>query len=128
MHALEDYEARAKNDAAATRHSVMKSSLSRPVAIPAGFIGPISTIAKARQSLAADRARAGDILPFTKRVAPVPRPAPPPAQPMRPAAINKFRKLAAAPDRKHVPVTLDAAQCRELGDLFRKVVGQAVRR
>ena len=113
-HALEDSAARAKRESAEARHTIMKSALSRPVAIPGGFLDPIQLIAKARAQMENDRARA-NVVPF-KKMAPAPRPAPPaqPSRPLRPAAI--LDKLAAAPDRKHL--TPDAAQRHELAQLF----------
>ena len=117
---LEDRAARALSDATATQHELFKAALRQPVRVPAGFTAPIQLIAEARAALTADRARAGVVLPFEKKAAPSPRPAPQPFLPLRPAASATIAKLSVALDRKHKPSSI--------GDYFREVVGKAVMR
>jgi hypothetical protein len=122
MH-TEDSAARKHCEARDASAALFKTALHDPIPIRVPLGGTTLEMHKALRDM---RPRA-DIVPFRK-AAPSPRPAPPPAVPLRPAAINRFGKLTQAPDRKHTPVTLDAAQRREIADLLRVTLLKAISR
>ena len=118
MH-TEDSAARKACEARDASTALFKTALRNRIPIT----GPLDGVTVGLYKALRDQRTRADVVPFTKRVAPAPRPAPPtPMQPLRPAALNRFGKLTRAPDRKLRPVTLDATQRHELAQLFLKTV------